>query len=61
MNTKIKQVKVRATTIINKSHPEWGKFGIMEDTGEWLVIRNRAGSSVLFYSEFEKFWEIVKS
>jgi hypothetical protein len=46
-------------SIICSDHPEWGTWGIAEDKGAWLVIRNMRGSRVLSYSEFEKSWRII--
>jgi|APCry1669188970_1035186.scaffolds.fasta_scaffold826312_2 hypothetical protein len=46
--------------IICKDSPEWGTWRIIEDTGEWYVIRGRSGVKVLHYGEFKRFWEIVK-
>ena len=59
MENKRAKVKVRATSIINLLHPEWGLWGVMEDTGEWFVIRGNRGSRVLGYDEFDKFWDVV--
>jgi hypothetical protein len=56
---KLSQVKARETTIINTLHPEWGTWGVYEDNGEWLEIHGDRGGRVLFYDEFEKYWEIV--
>ena len=53
------QIKVRACQIENIDHPEWGTFGVMEDCGEYYEIFNR-GFRVLFKSEADKFWRVVK-
>lgn len=43
-----------------KNNPEWGTWRIIEDTGEWYVIRGNSGEKVLHYGEFRRFWEVVK-
>ena len=48
----------RRTSIINREHPEWGTWGIMEHKGDWYEIANERGGKVLFASEF-KFWAVV--
>lgn len=57
--TTCQQIKVRACSIINNEHPEWGTFGVMEDHGEWFSIYGRAGHRTLFKSEADKFWHVV--
>lgn len=53
-------IKVRACSIICTDHPEWGTWGVMEDRGSYFEIYGRAGGIVLFKSEADKFWSIVK-
>ena len=53
-------VSVNRMSIRSKENPQFGTFGIPEDTGEWLVIRGRSGTRVLFYSEMH-LWEVVDS
>lgn len=38
-------------TVQNKTHPEWGAFGVMRDCGDWWEIRGRGGDRVLFKTE----------
>lgn len=52
-------VQVRKMSIQSKSNPEWGTFGIMEDTGEHLVILGNGGFTVLHYGEMH-FWHVVE-
>lgn len=54
----MRNLPVRACSIRNIEHPEWGTWGVMEDKGEWYEIFNR-GWRVLFKSEAVKFWERV--
>jgi len=52
-------IKVRATSIINDEHPEWGTFGIMEDCGLYYEIRGNGGSRILSKTEANRFWSVV--
>jgi len=54
------EIKVRATTIRCKDHPEWGTFGVMDDHGEWFDIFGRGGWRTLSKSELRDYWEIVE-
>jgi len=55
----LSKVKVRAMSIENIQHPEWGTWGVMEDRGDWYEIHARQGSRVLFKDEAIKYWRIV--
>lgn len=59
--TTSEQIKVRACSIICKTNPEWGSFGVMDDCGEWFNIFGRAGHRTLSKSEANKFWAVVES
>ena len=58
-NTTSQQIVVRACSIENIQHPEWGTFGVAEDNGDHFVIRNERGSRVLFKSEADRFWKMA--
>lgn len=53
------KVKVRACSIQNRVHPEWGTWGVMEDRNGYFEIHGRAGGRVLDKSEFLAQWEVV--
>jgi len=53
------QIKVRACSIICKTNPEWGTFGVMEDRGFYWEIYGDGGGRVLHKSEAEQFWEMA--
>lgn len=53
------KIEVRACSIVNNDHPEWGTFGVMEDHGEYYDIHGRAGWAALFKSEADKHWSVV--
>ena len=54
-----KQIKIRACSIINIEHPEWGTFGVMEDRDGYFIIQGRSGSRVLDKWEADKFWKVI--
>ena len=56
----VEKIKVRACSIICKTNPEWGTFGVMEDKGLWYDIFGRGGWRILFKWEANKFWEVVE-
>lgn len=58
-NTTSQKIVVRACSIENIQHPEWGTFGVAEDNGDHFVIRNGRGSRVLSKSEADRFWKMA--
>ena len=61
----IENIKVRAMSIANKQHPEWGTFGVYErikhnDGCEHFEIGRNSSGRVLDVAEFSQ-WVIVKS
>jgi hypothetical protein len=53
-------IVVRATRIICKDNPEWGVFGVMAEHLDYYDIFGERGWKIVFKSELEKYWEIVK-
>lgn len=49
---------VRRVQIINKEHPEWGTWGVMDDHGDYYDIQGDRGGRVLFKDEAFKFWDV---
>ena len=50
---------VRACSIQNRQHPEWGTFGIMEDCGMYYEIFGDAGHRILSKCEAVQSWEVA--
>jgi hypothetical protein len=61
LRTTSEKIKVRATSIENIQHPEWGTWGVMEDNGLWFDIIGRSGSRILSKQEADKFWRVVET
>ena len=55
----MRNLPVRACSIENIAHPEWGTFGVYEDRGTHYEIFNR-GHRVLSKDEAARFWRRVK-
>jgi hypothetical protein len=52
------QIKVRACSISQIDHPEYGTFGVFEDKGFYFVVLGKSGFIAVDKSEINKFWKI---
>lgn len=57
---KLEDIKLRAVSLRNKLHPEWGTFGVMDEYVKGLIwnIHGRAGWRTLSVSELGE-WEVA--
>lgn len=55
----MRNLPVRACSIVCKAHPEWGSFGVYEDRGDYYEIRGERGGRVLDKSEAAEHWELA--
>ena len=44
------------TKLIQKAHPEYGTWTVVDIDSEWAEVKNRAGSVLLFFGELH-FWQ----
>lgn len=56
----MRNLPVRACSIVCKAHPEWGSWGVMEDRGGYYEIHasNGQGGRILDKSEAAEHWEL---
>ena len=57
----MRNLPVRACSIICTQNPEWGTWGVMEDRGSYYEIHGASGSRVLDKGEAERFWSLAPS
>ena len=58
--TTSEQIVVGKTSVVCKTNPEWGKWGICRDCGLWFNIVAQGRSGVLSKTEADEFWEICQ-
>ena len=46
------------TKLIQKAHPEYGTWTVVDIDSEWAEVKNRAGSMLLFFGELH-FWQLA--
>lgn len=54
----MRNLPIRAVSIENIDHPEWGTFGVYEDHGMWYDINGRGGARILSKNEAARFWRV---
>jgi hypothetical protein len=54
----MRNLPVRACSIVNINNPEWGVWGVMEDFGAFYAIRGDSGDRILYKDEAERLWRL---
>jgi len=55
----MRNLPVRACSIVCQTNPEWGTWGVMEDRGAYYEIHGTGGGRVLDKTEAVRFWALA--
>jgi hypothetical protein len=55
MNSQAAAISI-GTKLLQKAHPEYGVWTVVAVDSEWLEIRGRSGTMVLFFGEL-RLWQ----